>query len=123
MRRKKGSLVKEESIMYTKALLGKEREPTSGGLEKEVFLAITTKFSQIEKVQSIYIQKYREELQIFILLSISTYNYELMDFLLDIEYDIRKRYPEIVFEFFYPPAGISKKEDFIHPRAQCIYSR
>lgn len=99
----------------------REKEPKE--LEQEALLAIASEFSQIEKVQSIYIQKYREELQIQILLSIAQYESDLMDILLDIEYDIRKRYPEIVFEFFYPPAGISRKEDFIHPRAQCIYSR
>jgi len=98
-----------------------EKEPWE--LEQEAFLAIAREFSQIEKVQSIYVQKYREEVQIQILLSVTQYDNELMDTLLDIEYDIRKRYTEIVFEFFYPPAGISEKRDFIHPQAYCIYSR
>jgi len=99
----------------------KEREPRE--LEQEALLAIAGEFSKVEKVKSIYVQKYREELQIQILLSITQYDSDLMDTLLDIEYDIRKRYPEIVFEFFYPPAGISDKKDFIHPEAQCIYAR
>ena len=99
----------------------KEREPRE--LEQEALLAIAGEFSKVEKVKSIYVQKYREELQIQILLSITQYDSHLMDTLLDIEYDIRKRYPEIVFEFFYPPAGISDKKDFIHPEAQCIYAR
>lgn len=101
--------------------LEEEKEPWE--VEQEAFFAIAREFSQIEKVQSIYVQKYREEVQIQILLSVTQYDNELMDNLLDIEYDIRKRYTEIVFEFFYPPAGISDKKDFVHPQAYCIYSR
>jgi len=107
----------------TQTRLRLKREKELKELEQEAFLAIVSKFSQIEKVHSIYVQKYREELQIQILLSITQYDNDLMDGLLDIEYDIRKRYPEIVFEFFYPPAGISEKKDFIHPSAYCIYSK
>ena len=99
----------------------KEREPKK--LEQEALLSIAREFSKVEKVKSIYVQKYREELQVHTPLSITQYDSDLMDTLLDIEYDIRKRYPEIVFEFFYSPAGISDKKDFIHPQAQCIYAR
>lgn len=101
--------------------LKKEKEPKE--LEQEALLAIASEFSQIKKVQSIYVQKYREELQSQILLSIIQYDNDLMDALLDIEYDIRRGYPEVVFEFFYPPAEISDKKDFVHPQAHCIYSR
>lgn len=92
-------------------------------LEQEAFFLISRKFSKIEEVKSIYVQRYREELQIQVLLSIDHYDGDLMDTLLDIEYDIRKMFPEIVFEFFYLPAGISEKRDFIHPEAECIYMR
>jgi hypothetical protein len=91
-------------------------------LEQESLLCIASEFSKVDEVQSIYVQKYREELQIQVLLSITCYDSDLMDTLLDIEYDIRKKYPEIVFEFFYPPAGVSDRKDFIHPQAQCIYT-
>lgn len=57
----------------------------------------------INKIKSIYIQKYKGEIQIYILLSITDYNDDLMDALLDIEYNIRKKFPELVFEFFYIP--------------------
>lgn len=90
-------------------------------LEHEALLNVAMEFSRIEKVKSIYFQRYRGEIQVHILLSITQYESDLMDNLLDIEYDIRKRYPELTFEFFYPPAGISEKKDFIHPKAQCIY--
>jgi hypothetical protein len=97
----------------------KKREPRE--LEHEALLNIAMEFSKVEKVKSIYFQRYREEIQVHILLSITQYETDLMDSLLDIEYDLRKKYPELVFEFFYPPAGISAKKDFIHPKAQCIY--
>jgi len=91
-------------------------------LEHEALLNVAMEFSEVEKVKSIYFQRYREEIQVYVLLSISRYDGDLMDILLDREYDIRKRFPELVFEFFYPPADISDKKDFIHPQAQCIYA-
>ncbi len=100
-----------------------EKEADLQKLEQEALLSIRNKFSKIEKVKSIYVQKFREEIQIYILLSIEKYDGELMDRLLDIEYEIRKMYPEIVFEFFYPPVGVVDKKDFIHPSAQCIYTK
>lgn len=90
---------------------------------QEALFSVVMEFSKVEKVKSIYVQRYGEELQVQVLLSVTQYDSELMDVLLDIEYNIRKWYPEIVFEFFYPPAGISDKKDFIHPQAQCIYMR
>jgi len=100
-----------------------ERERNAKEIELESLFSIVRKFSEVKKVKSIYVQKYREEIQVFVLLSITQYNSDLMDTLLDIEYDVRKTYPNLVFEFFYPPAGISNKEDFIHPQSQCIYAR
>jgi hypothetical protein len=90
-------------------------------LEQLALYIIVQKFKKIEKVKSIYVQRYREELQIFVLLLEDKYDANLMDDLLDIEYEIRKMFPDIVFQFFYPPASISEKKDFIHPQAECIY--
>jgi hypothetical protein len=90
-------------------------------LEQQALFYIVHKFSKIERVKSIYVQRYRRELQIFVLLLVDKYDADLMDKLLDIEYEIRKMFPDIVFQFFYPPAGISEKKDFIHPQAECIY--
>lgn len=109
------------AFMRIKPWFKKELEPKE--LEQEVLFSIVRNFSKVEKVKSIYVQRYREEIQIYVLLFISQYDSDLMDILLDIEYSIRKKYPEIVFEFFYPPVGISDKKDFIHPQAQCIYAR
>jgi hypothetical protein len=102
------------------SLVKKEHSPKE--MEHEALLNLAMEFSKVEKVKSIYFQRYREEIQVYVLLSISRYDSDLMDILLDREYDIRKRFPELVFEFFYPPADISDKKDFIHPQAQCIYA-
>lgn len=109
------------SLVNIEELLGIEYE--SHELEERALLDIYINFSNIEKVKSIYVQKYREELQIYSLLSITQHDRKLMQSLFDMEYDIRKKYSEIIFQFFYPPAGISEKEDFIHPQARCIFAR
>jgi hypothetical protein len=92
-------------------------------LERLALYEIAKKFRRVKEVKSIYVQRYGEELQIFILVSVEKYNDDLMDKLLDMEYDIRKMFPELVFEFFYPPARVSEKKDFNHPQAECIFSR
>jgi len=92
-------------------------------LEQLALYIIYKKLSKIENVKSIYVQRYREELQLFVLLLEDKYDFDLRDKLLDIEYEIRKMFPDIVFQFFYLPASISEKEDFIHPQAECIYMK
>lgn len=92
-------------------------------LERAALLSIAANFAKIKQVKAIYVQKFREEIQIYILITSDRYDGNLMDELLDIEYEIRKKYSSLIFEFFYPPVFISDKTDFIHPQAQCIYAR
>lgn len=92
-------------------------------IEETALYIIANSLSKYDKVKSIYVQRYRSELQVFVLLSIAEYDGELMDILLDAEYDIRKKFSELTFSFFYPPAGIVEREDFVHPNARCIYSQ
>lgn len=98
-----------------------EKDPKE--LEQSALIDILASFSKIEKVKSIYFQRYRDEIQVYVLISVEHYDSKLMDTLLDAEYEIRKKYIQLIFEFFYPPAGLSEKEDFIHPKAQCIFAR
>jgi len=93
------------------------------GLESEILTKIVMDFGEVGEVQSIYVQKHLEEIQVSVLLSIEHYDDTLIDKLLDLEYDIRKAYSDVLFEFFYPPIGPSNKQDFIYPAASCIYSR
>jgi len=116
--------IKREIFYFNFLNLILPQERTLEEKENEMFAKITDSFSEIPEVRSVYKQKYRSEMQIFILLSIDKYDYTLMKKLLNIEYDIRKKYKEILFEFFYPYVGVSRnREDFIHPKAICIYSR
>jgi hypothetical protein len=85
-------------------LAGVTKEQVEKGLEALMVLSIIVqKFRKIEKVKSIYVQRYRGELRIFVFLSGAKYDANLMDELLDIEYEIRKMFPENVFQFFYLP--------------------
>ncbi len=91
--------------------------------EESSLLIIVREYSKYEKVKSIYVQKYRAEIQIQILLSIDEYDDELIDNLLDTEYDIHKEFSSLTFTFFYLPVGVVEKEDTVHPEARCIFSR
>lgn len=90
-------------------------------IENMTLLDVVVSYSKIKEVRSIYFQKYLEEIQIYVLIKTNRYDYDLMDKLMDVEYEIRNKNPDLIFEFFYPPADMSKKEDFIHPLSQCIY--
>jgi hypothetical protein len=113
--------IDEEDIYLIPSMLWGTQKTLN--LEGLALYEIAKKFRRVKEVKSIYVQKYGEELQIFVLVSVEKYDDDLMDKLLDMEYDIRKRFPELVFEFFYPPANVSEKKDFIHPQAECIFSR
>lgn len=90
-------------------------------LEQQALATIGSEFSQFEEVKSIYVQRFRDQLQIRIPLSIESYDFDLMRSLLETEYEIREAYSEFVFDFSYPPVGNSDEHDCIHPMAQCIY--
>jgi len=92
-------------------LAGVSKKQVEKGLEALMVLSIIVqKFRKIEKVKSIYVQRYREELRIFVFLSGDKYDANLLDELLDIEYEIRKMFPDIVFQFFYLPASFFEKK-------------
>ena len=100
-----------------------EKNVAPKDLENEAQLDIAGEFAKINEVKSIYVQKYRAELHVHILLAITHYDRKLMKKLLNMEYDLRKRYPAIIFNFSYPPVGASDHKAFIHPQALCICSK
>lgn len=111
-----------EQIGQTEEIGFEETEKEN--VEEQSFFVIAEKFSRFSPpVQSIYVQKYRSEIQIQTLLSIKEYNYNLMTLLFDEEYDIRKQFPEITFSFSYLPIGIADKKDIVHPKARCIFAQ
>ncbi len=92
-------------------------------VEREVKWAIVEKFRNIEKVTAIYIQEYRRELQVIILLGIEEYDDELMDDLLDLEYDLHQEFHDPILSFSYIPRIYANRRDVVHPKALLIFER
>ncbi len=92
-------------------------------VEREVKWAIIEKFKNIEKVTAIYIQEYRRELQVIILLGIEEYDDELMDDLLDLEYDLHQEFHDPALSFSYIPRIYANRHDVVHPKALLIFER
>lgn len=86
-------------------------------------LLITAALADLEEVTAIYVQAYREELQVTVLLGIATYDDELMEELLDREYDAQKAVPSPVLSFSYIPKVYENRRDIVHPGARLIYER
>ncbi|MGB3479445.1 MAG: hypothetical protein WBB67_09820 [bacterium] len=98
---------------------GKEVIPLN--LEDRAFFEIMCTFSPIEAVAAIYVQRYRDEIHIHVPLTITHYDDDLMNILLQREYNIRKDYPELSLDFYYPPIGETMPSESMHPQAQRIY--
>jgi len=92
-------------------------------MERQLQRKTAAKFANLEKVRSVYFQKYRKEFHFFILVEMQRYDEELMDSLLDREIAIRDTFPELVLQFFYPPVSPTSKSDFVHPSALCVYAK
>ncbi len=101
----------------------REEEQEREHIEESALFCIADKYSKYEKVKSIYVQKYRAEIQFHVLLGITEYDDDLMEDLLDTEYDIRKEFDYLSFTFLYPPVAFVDRKDIVHPEARCIFSR
>ncbi|MBW2106362.1 MAG: hypothetical protein JRI26_10155 [Deltaproteobacteria bacterium] len=101
----------------------KEEEQERQNVEESALFCIADKYSKYEKVKSIYVQKYRAEIQVHVLLGITEYDDDLMEDLLDTEYDIHKEFNYLSFTFLYPPVAFVDRKDIVHPEARCIFSR
>jgi len=89
--------------------------------EQDILRGVADRLREQSKVESIYFERYRESLQFQVLLGIDQYDSDLMDVLLNIEYDIRERWPQKVFQFSYVPVGLTQKDVCVHPEALCVY--
>jgi hypothetical protein len=72
-------------------------------LNENMFLDIVKRFGEVERVKSIFVRDCRGEVRIFVVIMEDRWDPDLRDVLLDIEYDIRKRFPDVVFQFSYLP--------------------
>ena len=91
--------------------------------EEELKNKIINAFKQINEVESIYVQKYTYEWKVIILLSNEKHDDELMDRLLDIEYDLQNRDEDPLLDFSYIPKIYNNKWDILHPSSLPIFER
>lgn len=89
----------------------------------EIELTIASAFKDIDKVTAIYTQRYRQELQVIVLLSTERYDDDLMYKLLNIEYDLQKENRDPLLAFSYIPKVYINKRDILHPNALLIFER
>ena len=89
----------------------------------ETELTIANAYKDVEEVLAIYTQKYRQELQVIVLLSIERYDDDLMYKLLNIEYDLQKENREPLLAFSYIPKVYINKRDIVHPNALLIFEK
>jgi len=80
-------------------------------------------FADFREVTAVYTQRYREELQVVVLLGVSRYDDELMNGLLDREYQVQKAVRRPVVSFSYIPKVYQNRSDIVHPGATLIYER
>jgi hypothetical protein len=74
-------------------------------LNESMFLDIVKRFSEVERVKSIFVGDCGGEVRVFVMIMEDRWDPDLRDVLLDIEYDIRKGFPDVVFQFSYLPWG------------------
>ncbi len=85
---------------------------------------IAKAFQVIDEVVEIYLEIFHYELRVSILLNIKTYDDELMDKLLDIEYKfVDKDYGDFLFDFHYIPNLTNIKGTILHPGTTLVFKR
>ena len=72
-------------------------------LNGSMFLDIVKRFGEVERVKSIFVGNCKGEVRVFVVIMEDKWDPDLRDMLLDIEYSIRKGFPDVVFQFFYLP--------------------
>lgn len=90
---------------------------------EEIELAVADRYKDVKEVGAIYIQKYKKELQVTVLLKISQYKDELMDKLLDLEYELQEKYTEPLLALSYIPGDFKDIRSVVHPKAKLIFER
>jgi hypothetical protein len=91
--------------------------------EEELKNNIVNAFKQIDEVEFIYLLRYTYEWKVIILLNNKRYDDELMDRLLDIEYDLQNRNEDPLLDFSYIPKIYNNKWDILHPSSLPIFER
>jgi hypothetical protein len=70
---------------------------------------VACRFKQIPKVATIYLEKSPAELVFFCFLDHDQYDDHMMDQLLDLEWELRKDFPDQIFDIHYMPLMVKDK--------------
>jgi hypothetical protein len=84
---------------------------------------ISSAFWRFDRVTSVFVQKFRREVQVNVLLIVDQYDHDLMDQLLDAEYDLRNALSDLVCSFSYSPVGTEPNRASRHQSARTLFSR
>ncbi len=91
------------------------------GENRNIELSIVMRMKKIDKVQAIYSQKHRAEMQIIVFLNTINYDNEIMDKILDIEYDLQQTYRDLYLAFTYVQGIHEDRKEVVHPKSKLIY--
>ncbi len=80
-------------------------------------------FLDIEEVDSIYLEKSEPEILVTVLLSNQTYDDELMDRLLDREFDLQEQISNIYLDIYYVPLLERESKDCVSKYAKLVYRK
>ena len=112
-----------KSFLSSNAMNGLAEIQDAENKEEELKNNIVNAFKQIDEVESIYVQRYTYEWKVIILLSNEKHDDELMDRLLDIEYDLQNRDEDPLLDFSYIPKIYNNKWNILHPSSLLIFER
>lgn len=89
----------------------------------EIELVIANRLKNINQVVAIYTQHYRAELQVVVFLNTEMYDNDLMYKMLDIEYELQKRFGEQLLAFSYIPRVSENRREVVSKSAKLIYEK
>jgi hypothetical protein len=88
-----------------------------------LLLEIAARFSRHGEVQAVYCQQYRDEIQIIVPIDTPSFSVDILDRLLDDEYEVRMKANDIILSFSYPALGATCRMEVVHPTARLLYVR
>lgn len=88
-----------------------------------VEFALIQGFRSVTKVAAIYVGKYLDEKLVYVMVDMDSYDLELMEALLDREYEIKSRFPSVALSFSYLPLHGRNPAELAGESAVLIWER
>lgn len=97
--------------------------PKETGIKKAMSI-VADAFAKFSEVNAIYMQRWRSELQFVVLLNIEKYDSDLIDKLLDVEYELLQHEGEgVLWDFAYLPCKGRDSTEVVSSSATVVFSR